>query len=215
MGRRRLVRVAVAVLSIGVGLGAFSGSASAKTIHDAGTLSCSYGTTITFNPPLTPGRGTAVGSGVNELITVAPATIGGCSGTITSGVLPVSGVVTKPVVLKMKPLKIAKVSYAGGCFSFAPFQLALKHVIVSWTAASGTLAPTSAKFNAGALGTDGAGNLGYSMVGTAKSSFVGPVQLGAYFDTASSLAVQNCVGGTGGSVSSVTVDPTQSSLALG
>jgi hypothetical protein len=202
------------VLSIGIGLAGFSGSASAKTVHAAGSISCSFGTTMTFSPPLTPGPGTVVAKGVNELITVAPATIGGCSGTVTTGSVPVSGVTTKAVVVKLKPLKVGKVDYAGGCFSFAPFQLALKHVIVAWTPISGTMAPTSAKLSAGALGADGAGNLGYSMIGTARSSFVGPVTLGAFFDAASTLAIQNCIAGTG-SVTSVTVDPTQSTLTLG
>ena len=214
MGRHRLAAGLTAAILLGSGLVASGGTASASTVHAAGSISCRFATTLTFSPPLTPGRGTQVAKGVSEIITVAPASVDGCTGSTTVGSVPVSGTGTKPLTVKMKPVVVNHVDYAGGCFFFSPFQLALKKAVLSWTAGSGLLATTSMKLNAGALGANGMGSLGYAITGTARGSFAGPVALGAYFDAASTLAVQDCVGGTG-SVSSVTVDPTQSTIAIG
>ncbi|HEY4929645.1 MAG TPA: hypothetical protein VIH95_10885 [Acidimicrobiales bacterium] len=169
-------------------------------------------TTFTFNPPLTPGIGTLVGKGISEVITVAPAEIGGCTGTTAP--VPVSGLATKAIVIKMRPFVLNRLDHAGGCFFFPTLLFALKHAVLDWTLPSGLMSPTSAKLNASAIGADGAGNLGYSITGTARGSFAGPVAIGAYFDPASSLAIQNCEDNAG-SVASATVDPTQSTITIG
>ncbi len=205
----------MALLCIVVGLAVFSGSASARTrvTKGTGTISCTLSTTLTFSPPLTRTIGTLVAKGVSEVITVAPPVLGGCTGT-TANVIPASGVGTKAIIVKMKPFVLNRLDYAGGCFFFPTIQFALKHAIFDWTLPSGPMSPTNAKLGASAIGADSSGNLGYSIAGTARGSFTGPINIGAFFDAASTLAIQNCVSGTG-SVASATVDPTQSTVTVG
>jgi hypothetical protein len=214
VGRQRTVKIAVALLCAVAGLAALSGSASAKarTIHGAGSIACTFGTTLTFATPLTPGIGTLVGPRVVEVITVAPFEIGGCTGTTAPE--PASGIGRKPLIVKMPAFVLNKKRYVGGCFFLPSLQLALKRAVLDWTLPSGVMASTSTQLGASVLGADSAGNLGYTITGTARGSFAGPVTIGAFFDPASTLAINNCESNIG-SVASVTVDPTQSTITVG
>lgn len=206
----------MALLCVVGGLAVFSASASAtgrvRVTKGTGTISCTLSTTLTFSPPLTPTIGTVVAKGVSEVITVAPPVLGGCTGT--ANVIPSSGLGTKPIVVKMRPFVLNRVDHAGGCFFYPTIQFALKHAVFDWTLPTGPMSPTNAKLGASAIGADGSGNLGYSIAGTARGSFTGPISIGAYFDAASTLAIQNCESGIG-SVASATVDPSQSSVTVG
>ncbi len=216
MARRQAIARACIAASLGlVGTVAMAAPAGAAKVLGAGTVTCSYGSTITFDPPLTPGRGTVAGRGVDEVMTLAPATIGSCTGTVTSGPMPTSGVTTKPVVVKVKPVVLNRVDYVGGCLFLAAMQFPIKHAVVDWTAASGLLRPSKVAAGTSGFVDDESGNLGFTYGGAAIGSFAGPATLGLFFDAASSSAIMNCESNVPGSVSSVTVDPTQSSISFG
>ena len=213
-----VTRVVIAVLFPLAGLTALATPASAAVVHASGSITCAYGTTMTFNPPLTPGIGTAVGVGVNEVITIAPATLSRCTGTVTTGSVPSAGLGTNTVTVTMKATVLNHVRYAGGCFFFPQFHFPSRHAKFGWTAPSGALAPTVAALpitGASPLIDNGLGNDGYTFSGTTKGSFAGTASIGAYFDAASTAAIQGCIGNAPGAISSATVDPSVSSISVG
>jgi hypothetical protein len=214
VGRSTVVRGLLALGIVTGGLVTTALPAGAVTVTGAGSVACSVGTTLTFSPPLTPGRGTVLGKGAKETITFSPTTIGSCGGTVTTGSVPTSGAPSKPIVVKAKANDVNKVNYGGGCLFFNSFALWIKHITLHWAVPSGKLAPTRIALSAGGLTSDGSGNLGFSLSGTGSGSFAGPATLGLFFDTASTMALQGCMSGTG-TVSTLTVDPTQSSLSVG
>jgi hypothetical protein len=185
-----------------------------KKVLGVGSITCSYGTTMSFSPPLRPGLGTQVAKNVDELITVATGSIGSCTGAVTAGWVPTSGTPTKAIVFKEKPFPFNRTYYDGGCNSFGTVQLRIKAMSVDWTAASGVLKPTKAYPGYATLGSDGEQNLGFGFSGSARGSFAGAAGLGLYFTGSSSSALQACIGGSG-TVSTLNVDPTQSSISLG
>jgi len=202
-------------LAIGlIGLVATAAPAGAASVSAVGTVTCSVGSTLTFDPPLQPGIGTPVAKNASELITLAPATIGSCAGSVTKGSIPVSGVSTKSNIFKVKPFDFNRNYFAGGCLFVNALQLRIKSMALDWTAASGVLKPTKFKPGYATLGSDPGGNLGFSFSSTAKGSFAGPAALGLYFTAASTTALQDCESGSG-TISTLTIDPTQSSVALG
>ena len=212
--RRPMGRVGLALAMTLVGLVATAVPAGAAKVYGAGTVTCSYGTTMSFNPPLQPGLGTPVAATVSEVITVAPATIGSCTGSTTVGPLPTSGTNAHPIIFKVKPIAFNGGHYAGGCLFFNSVQLLIKHTVIDWTAPAPGLRPTNVAPGIASLGSDPEGNLGYPFTGTATLSFAGPAALNLFFDAASTSALQGCLSGSG-TVSVLTIDPTQSSLSLG
>jgi len=197
-----------------IGVVATAAPAGAAKVGGVGTVACSYGSTMTFSPPLQPGLGTPVTKKGSELITLAQATIGSCTGTVTAGSVPASGTTTKAITFKVKPFAVNGSYYAGGCLVFNSLQLLIKSATLDWTAASGTLKPTKIFPGIASLGSDPSGNLGFGFSGTAKGSFTGPAALGLYFTAPSTSALQGCIAGSG-TVSALTIDPTQSSISLG
>lgn len=209
-----MCRVALAVAMGAVGLVAMAAPAGAVKVKGAGTVSCSYGTTMTFSPALAPGAGTPVAANGSELITLAPATIGSCTGTLTSGSVPVSGTNAKAFTFRIKAVSFHGTHYAGGCLFFDTVQLRIKHTTVDWIAPTGLLKPTNVAPGTASLGSDPEGNLGFSFSGSATGSFAGAAGLDLFFDAPSTSALQGCLAGTG-TVPALTVDANQSSISLG
>ena len=212
----RWIRLLTAVAVPIAGVCVVASPASAATVKAQGTVTCSYATTIHFSPPLTPGIGTVVPKGASEIITMDPATLGSCTGSASVGSIPLSGVGMKPTVVKLKASVLSKVLYAGGCDFFPQFGFPRQKGIFAWTASVGALSPTKARLTGSSLIDNGLGNRGYTFTGSAAGgSFTGPVSIGAYFDAASSSAVDDCIANRGGGIASVTVDPSVSSISLG
>jgi hypothetical protein len=207
-------RVGLAVALSAVGLVAAAVPAGAAKVAGAGTVTCSYGSTMTFSPALLPGLGTPVSKKGYELITLAPATIGSCSGSVTAGSIPTSGTTTKALTFKIKPFAFNGNYYAGGCLFFNTVQLTIKHVSLDWVSSAEALRPTKVTLGISSLGSDPSGNLGFPYTGSATGSFAGAASLGLFFDSAGTTALQDCQSGSG-SVSTLNVDPTQSSISLG
>jgi len=203
----------VAVVSM-AGLVATAAPAGAAKVTAVGTVTCSYGTTMTFNPPLQPGIGTPVSRGGSELITLAPATIGTCIGSVTSGAVPTSGTNTESITFKVKANVFNRNFYAGGCLFFSSVQLLIKHTTINWAATTGALKPSKVAPGIAGLGSNSAGNLGFALSGSVKGSFAGAAALNLFFDAPSTSALQGCLSGSG-TVSLLTIDATQSSIALG
>ncbi len=190
--------------------------ASATTVQAQGPLTCAYGTTYHFNPPLTPGVGTPEPAGVNEKITVDPASLTGCTGSPTPPIVPTSGIGKAAIVVSMKSTSIARVRYVGGCEFLSAFVFPKKTDVFNWTAVGETLSPTKAILTGSSLVSNLTGNLGFTFSGTASlGSFNGASTIDAYFDTASTSAITDCIGNRGGPISSATVDPTISSISVG
>ena len=214
-GSRRGAAVVVGLALAGATALVGATPASASSVKPQGKLTCTYSTAIHFSPPLTPGIGTAVPKGTKELITIEPATLGGCSGTVSPGSAPSSGSGVSAVTVKQKPYVFNHHFYAGGCNFISPFGFPKKPQVFNWTAAGETVVPTKAKVFGSALESNGGGDLGYIFKGTASGSFGGPTVIDAFFDAPSTAAVQNCVNDLGGPIASVTVDPTVSSISVG
>jgi hypothetical protein len=90
----------------------------------------------------------------------------------------------------------------------------VKHTVIDWTSPLPYDRPTNMAPGFATLGSDLAGNLGYSFTGSAIYSFAGPAALNLFFDAPSTSALQGCLAGSG-TVSALTVDPTQSSISIG
>ncbi len=208
------------VLAVAVPLAGFLALAppsSATPISATGSVTCSYGTTFSFSPALKPGKGKVVPVGTKEVVTIAPATLGSCTGTATSGTVPTSGLGIKAVTVTMPPIILNNVWHAGGCDSLASFHPNLTGTSApkyGWTPSADGV--TKTPMTSSPLLGGGATPYSYTFSGTAKGSFNGPVTIDAVFDTASSAALMGCLGNVVGSphISSLTVDPTQSSIAL-
>jgi len=215
--RRITVMLAVAIPV--VGLMTMASPSSATPVSATGSVTCSYGTTFSFSPALKPGRGKVVPAGTKEVITIAPATLGSCTGTATSGTVPTSGLGTKSITVTMPAIVENNIWHAGGCDSLATFAPKLNAKTntakFDWTPSSDgvTKAPVTA---VSPLGGGGPSPYYYDFSGTAKGSFNGPVSIDAVFDSASSTELMDCIGNVAGSphISTLTVDPTQSSIAL-
>jgi hypothetical protein len=196
-----------------VGMLVLAGPAGAHKVTGVGSVTCSYGDSMTFSPPLAPGSGTAGYS--KEVITLRPASIGSCSGTVTSGGVPSLGTGTKARVFKIKGGKIGGVYHAGSCLSFENFLWPKFKANYDWTVAGLMLKGSKVSHMAAeSISNPTTGDLGFQFSGTATGSFSGRVTIDAYFTNASSGALEDCVANEG-TVSSLTVDPTQSTVTLG
>ncbi len=212
----KLARVAAAVVIpaaaviIVVGpASAAGGSGGAK-----GSLTCQLASSFSFNPPLSPGIGT---TGVKqELVTMGPATLSGCTGSVTVGSLPISGAQTKATTIKIKSLKHlpggGKAS--GGCPAFLDLTWPKFKPKYDWTTAVTPDASTKASVaKGGTWGSDGS-LFTLTFSGTAKGSFGGVVAIDAVFDSASSTAFQNCIGGSPGTIPSAEFDSSLSTITF-
>lgn len=210
----RFLKLAVAACIPVAAVAALTAPASAGgAAKAAGSIVCSYSSSMSFDPPLTPGPAGTAGYS-KEVITIAAASLSGCSGSLTSGSLPTTGLGTKPLKVTMKGVTVDHVHSAGGCVAFSTLKWPKLKAKIGWTTSSGADASSKVTTN-GAVGiVSGGGQDGYRFSGTAKGSFAGPVTINAYFDPASSAAIVDCVGGSG-SVSSATIDPTISTISFG
>jgi hypothetical protein len=208
----RALKVALALAVPMLGLVTVATPAGAHKTIGVGNVTCSYGDTMTFNPPLQGGIGTA--DITNEVVTLAPPSLGGCTGSVTSGVVPSLGT-GKAKNVKIKGLKFNGVYYAGGCPNFVNSMWSKFKANYSWSATGLKLKGSRvSKVSAGGSQNSMTGDLGFVYLGTATGSFSGPVTIDAYFTDSSSAALANCVANSG-TVSSLTVDPAQSSVTLG
>ncbi|MGA2837358.1 MAG: hypothetical protein ABSF84_12250 [Acidimicrobiales bacterium] len=215
MHSTRLAKVAVAVTLPLMGVAAVSGNAGAapKAVTAIGNVTCSYSDTISFNPPLAPGAGTP--GYALETVTIAPATLSGCSGSADPGVIPTSGAVLRAKSFKIKGVRIGRVYKAGACQSFQELAWPELRPTIAWTSTGVNLKSTHVSSFTGEGTTNPVnGNLGVIFSGNDSSSFAGASTISAYYDTASSDAMVNCLGGSG-TVSSLTIDPTVSTISLG
>ena len=211
--RTRALKVTLALAVPVLGLIVVGAPAGAHKTTSVGNVTCSYGDTMTFNPPLSGGSGTAGFS--KEVITVAPASLGSCTGTVTSGAVPSVGAGAKAKAVKIKGSKIDGIYYAGGCPNFVNYMWSTFKSNYNWTATGLTLKGSKvANVSAAGSSNPSTGDLGFVYSGTATGSFSGPVSIDAYFTDSSSAALQNCVANVG-TVSSLTVDPAQSSVTVG
>jgi hypothetical protein len=208
----RALKVALALAVPLLGLVMVATPAGAHKTTSVGNVTCSYGDTMTFNPPLSGGSGTAGIS--NEIVTLEPASLGSCTGTVTAGAVPNLGA-GKTKTVKIKGQKLDGVYYAGGCPNFVNFMWSKFKANYSWSATGLNLKGSKvARVSAEGSSNPSTGDLGFVYSGTATGSFSGPVTIDAYFTDSSSAALENCVANVG-TVSSLTVDPAQSSVTLG
>ncbi len=212
---KRLLAVVVALSVPLVGIGAIAGPAGAHKSLASGTITCAYSQTISFNPPLSGGAGTAGYS--KDVISIAPAHVSGCTGTVSpSYALPTIGAWAKAAVLKWKGVKIGGVWKAGSCPMLSNFLWPKLKPHFLWTAAGGLRLKPSKLTNVTV--TDSSSNvshtLGFLFTGTSTGSFAGPVTIGAYLTSASNTALANCIANSG-TVGSVTIDPTVSTVTAG
>lgn len=208
--RSRSFALSLALTAPLFGILVLAGPAGATTTG-TGTITCAYGDSMTFNPPLAGGSGTP--GFKSEAVTLAPASISGCTGT--SGTLPTLGIGTKSATFKIPGVKIGGVYYAGGCPTFVNYMWSKLKPHYDWTATGLTLKGTAVSHvSAESTSNPSTGDLGFQFSGTAHGSFSGSVTIDAYFTDASSAALQACIGNSG-TVSSLAVDPTQSTIALG
>jgi hypothetical protein len=214
----RLARATTALALPLLGVVAVSGSASAspKMMTGAGAITCSYGTTLSFNPPLAEGLGTAEPAGVQEMISAAPATLGSCTGSATP-LVPAGAASTKTLTWRWKGNRLGVKNYVGGCGFLSTFNFSPKGNAIYWTAASPLRHSTT--WTAGNLFPDGSG---YVATGTdTGGSFLGSVSITAMFTPSDASALSTCTSatflqtGTGPTISSLTVDPTTSTISFG
>ena len=208
--RQAIARACIAALLGLVGTVAMAAPAGAAKVLGSGYRTCSYGSTITFDPPLTPGRGTFAGEGWRRR--------GHDAGPRHHRVLHRhrdlgsdahfrrhhqagggQGEAGRPQQGRLR----GRMPLPGG--DAVPDQARGRR----WTAASGLLRPSKVAAGTSGFVDDESGNLGFTYGGAAIGSFAGPATLGLFFDAASSSAIMNCESNVPGSVSSVTVDPTR------
>lgn len=182
-------------------------------VTGTGTITCAFSDSMTFSPPLAGGSGTE--GFKTEAVTLAPASIDSCTGTVTEGAVPTLGSATKAKTLKIPGVKISGLYYAGGCPTFENYMWSKLKPHYDWTATGLSLKGSRVSDVTAEVTTDPTtGDLGFQFSGTAKGSFSGPVTIDAYFTDSSSSALAGCIANTD-TVSSLTVDPTQSTITLG
>jgi hypothetical protein len=213
-GKPARVGTAVIVSAIAVVIATGPVFAAAAGGGARGSLTCQLASSFNFNPPLSPGVGT---TGVKqEIVTMGPATLSDCSGSITAGSLPTSGTQTKATTIKIKALKHlpggGKAS--GGCPAFLSLTWPKFKPKYDWTTGA-TPDSTTKAFVAkgGTWGSDGS-LFTLTFSGTARGSFAGVVAIDAVFDSASSTAFQNCIGGSPGTISTAEFDSSLSTISF-
>ncbi len=210
----KLARVAaaaiipVAAVVVAVGPASAGGGVDAK-----GTLTCNLASSFTFTPPLSPFPGTL--GAKKEVVKMGPAALSDCAGTLTAGLLPTGGAQTKATTIKVKGLKRLPGGgkAAGSCPSFLDLSWPKFKPTYEWTTGAAPDAATKIKVaKGGTWGTD-AGLDSLTFSGKAKGSFAGTVAIHAVFDSPSTTALTNCLGGTG-KVSTAEFDSSMSTITF-
>ncbi len=122
MRRKILMGVFALALPIGTIVG-LSTAASAGKVTGTGNPTCSFGGTISFNPPLTKAGSTSI----KKETTTVTASLGSCSGGTPAA--PASTTAVKPI-----KSKTAKGKVGGSCGSFTTSSTtAVVKVAIKWT----------------------------------------------------------------------------------
>lgn len=215
MARRSRLLALGAMLTVPLaGALTLAGPAAAHgKVTGVGTVTCALGDSMSFSPPLAGGSGTA--GYKTETVTIAPASISGCTGTVTAGAVPTLGAGTKSATAKIPGVKVGDMHYAGGCPAFENYMWSKYKPHYNWTATGLTLKGSKVSdVRAEVTSNPTTGDLGFQYNGTATGSWSGPVTIDAYFAGSSSDALKACIANSG-TVSSLTVDSTQSTISLG
>jgi hypothetical protein len=184
------------------------GPAFAGKVAGGGQIVCPIGGTISFSPPLTP-NGTP---GSKEVITVTTTPGSGpCrSGSPAATPAQTSGTTTT------KPVKIKGTGHpkrVGACSMFtSASSTAVVKSKINW---NNPVEPTKTVLSNGTSITVGS-EVGTQTTGTASGSYPGSATTRAVFNQSSSNAIVACIEDTSSApVSTLTLDPTQSSSTLG
>jgi len=203
MRRKILMGVLALALPIGTVI-TLQGTASAGKVTGTGNPTCTFGGTISFNPPLTQ-AGTP---GVKKETTTVSANLTGCSGGTPAA--PASVVSVKPIKTKTSP----KGSNGATCSGFAgnAGSVTVK-VKINWAGEK------PSKFNISGLSAsiNGFGEVGFTGSFPVSGSYAGTGNLGVYLTPADSNAIANCSSPTppyAGSISVLHIDPAHSSGTL-
>jgi len=195
---RRKILMGVFALALPLGtIAGFGTAASAGKVTGTGNPVCSFGGTISFNPPLT-----AAGSPtVKKEITTVTTSLASCSGG--SPKAPASTVVVKPIKTKS-----AKGKNGGTCSSFeSGAGTAVVKVKIAWTGEK------PSKFNISGLKetvNTTTGEAGFTGSFSVGGSYGGTGHLAVFLTQASTAKIAGCVG----SVSSLSIDRAHSSGTL-
>jgi len=171
-------------------------TAFAGKVTGTGNPTCSFGGTISFNPPLTQ-NGTA---GVKKEVTTVSANLGSCSGGTPAA--PASTVIVKPI--KTKTPKGQNGATCSGFDSNA--STVVVKVKINWSGEK------PSKFNISGLSPtiNGSGEVGFSGSFSVAGSYSGSGSLGVYLTPASSNAIATC----SAPVSQLQIDQSTSSGSL-
>ena len=196
MRRKILMGVFAIALPFGTIAGFTSGSAFAGKVPGSGTTTCSFGGTISFNPPLTQ-NGTA---GVKKEVTTVNASLGTCSGGTPAA--PASTVAVKPI--KTKTPKGQNGATCSGFTSNA--STVVVKVKINWSGEK------PSKFNISGLSVafNTSGEAGFTGNFPVSGSYAGTGSLAVYLTNASTNEIATC----SGSVSSLQIDGSTSSGTL-
>lgn len=208
---RMAVAVGIPVASMAVVLGPASAGGGTTA---QGSLTCQLSSSFSFNPPLSPDLGTL--GAKKEVVTMGPASLSGCSGSLTAGSVPTSGAQTKATNINIQALKHLPGGgkAAGGCPEFLNLLWPKFKPKYDWTTSTGMDASTKTLVAKGGNWGSEDGLFSLSFSGISKGSFAGTVSINAVFDSVSSTAFQNCVGGSPGSISSAEFDPSLSTISF-
>jgi len=210
----KLARVATAVvIPVAAVVVAVSPASAGGPVKAQGPLTCQLASSFSFNPPLSPLPGTL--GAKKEVVTMGPAALSGCIGSVTVGSLPTSGAQTKATTISIKALKHLPGGgkAAGGCPAFLDLLWPKFKPKYTWTTGGTPDSQTKALVaKGGTWGTDGS-LFTLTFSGKAKGSFPGTVSIDAVFDSTSSAALTSCIGGSG-TIATAEFDPTMSTITF-
>ena len=169
------------------------GTASAGKVTGAGQTTCTFGGTISFNPPLTPHGSTSI----KKEVTTVTASLSHCTGGTPPG--PATAASIKPI-----KSKTAKNAAGGTCSSFETNASAISiKATVKWAGEK------PSKFTIAGLheGANMEGEVGFTGSFPVSGSYAGTGNVKAYLTSASTSKILAC----SGSVSSLQLDSTTSS----
>ena len=199
-----------------------AGPAAAKKVVATGSVTCHVSQTFSFNPPLS---GLPAGNPgyAMDVVTVSAPHFSQCTGTTNA--LPSAGAGTKTILVKWKGIKILGGGpSAGSCQMLQSLSWAKVKPHLNWSAS-----PVAVKGTKISNVTEGPGSIvnaqseeeqGFVFSGVAKGSFVGTMALSDYFEIGSAssgtgTAALNACKDNVGTVSSLTTDPTTSTITVG
>jgi YVTN family beta-propeller protein len=210
MANRRILLLASVACLLPLTLAAtVTTPASAKVITPSGNVTCKVGGSLSFDPPLTPGNGTPNVS--NEVVSTNLA-LSSCTGSSNPvGQVPTASTSVVTKAIKIKPVKIGRTKYAGGCATFvSAIDAASIKSTITWNNGIKVSRTTLGKVQLHEIAPANA----ISASGSAAESFDGLSVLNAQLNSVSSAALSTCLVGSGPSISSVTFAPSTSSITL-